>query len=83
MALWDILKTRKFNIMFSFLIGLGLIAILRPVCKGDACMTLKAPPANEVNKATYQLGSKCYRFRVANVDCPTKGVIEAFTISRA
>lgn len=81
--IWDILKSKGFNKVFSFLLGLGLIAILRPVCKGDACITLKAPPANEVNKATYQLGNKCYQFRVENTECPQNGVIEAFTISRA
>jgi hypothetical protein len=80
--IWDILKSKGFNLVFSFLLGLGLIAILKPVCKGDACITLKAPPYHEVNTATYQLGNKCYQFRVQPVECPTKGVIESFTISR-
>lgn len=80
--IWDILKSKGFNLVFSFLLGLGLIAILKPVCKGDACITLKAPPYQEVNTSTYQLGNKCYQFRVETVECPQKGVIEAFTISR-
>jgi len=80
--IWDFLKSKKFNFIFSFLIGLGIAAILRPVCKGDTCITLKAPPIHEVNSATYQLGSKCYQFRTENIDCPPKGVIEAFQISR-
>lgn len=76
----DILNSKKFNIVFSVLIGIALAAILKPMCKGDSCMILKAPPVKEVNKATYQLGGKCYQFRTQSVDCPSKGVIEAFEI---
>lgn len=76
--IWDFLKSKKFNMVFSFLIGLGLAAILRPACKGDQCLTMKAPPVHEVEKTTYQLGSKCFQFKVENADCPKTGVIEAF-----
>ena len=82
--IWDFLKSKSFNTIFSFLVGLGFIAILRPVCKGDQCITLKAPPYHEVEKSTYQLGSKCYQFHVENVDCPATGpIVESFTLSRA
>lgn len=82
--IWDLLKSKKFNFVFSFLLGLGLAAILRPVCKGDQCLLMKAPPVHEVQKTTYQLGSKCFQFGLENRDCPTKGkIVEAFTISRA
>lgn len=82
--IWDLLKSKKFNLVFSFLLGLGLAAILRPVCKGDQCLLLKAPPVHEVEKTTYQLGSKCFQFDLENRDCPSKGkVIEAFQMSRA
>ena len=81
--IWDFMKSKEFNVVFSFLIGLGLAAILRPACKGDQCIRLKAPPITEMKDATYQVGSKCYQFTIENVDCPSKGVIEAFQISRA
>jgi hypothetical protein len=80
--IWDFLKTKKFNILFSFLLGLGLMALLRPVCKGDECILLKAPPAHEVKDSTYQIGMKCYKFETYTVDCPQKGAIEAFTVER-
>jgi hypothetical protein len=80
----DILKSKKFNFIFSVLLGLGLAAILRPACKGDQCLTLKAPPVHEVESATYQLGSKCFQFKVDNRECPKQGkVVEAFSLSRA
>ena len=82
--IWDLLKSKKFNLVFSFLLGLGLAAILRPVCKGDQCLLMKAPPVHEVEKATYQLGSKCFQFGLENRECPKSGkIVEAFTISRA
>ncbi len=81
--IWDFLKSKQFNTIFSFLLGLGLAAILRPACKGDQCITLKAPPLKEFQGSTYQVGSKCYQFSVETLDCPSKGIIEAFQISRA
>lgn len=80
----DILKSKQFNLIFSVLLGLGLAAILRPACKGDQCLTLKAPPVHEVESTTYQLGSKCFQFKVDSRDCASQGkVIEAFSVSRA
>ena len=82
--IWDLLKSKKFNFVFSFIVGLGLAAILRPACKGDQCLTLKAPPVHEVEKTTYQLGSKCFQFSLQSKDCPSSGnIIEAFSLSRA
>lgn len=80
----DILKSKQFNFVFSVLLGLGLAAILRPVCKGDQCLVLKAPPVHEVESTTYQLGSRCFQFKVDNRECPKQGkIVEAFTLSRA
>jgi len=33
----------------------------------------------EIKKATYKIGSKCYQFKPDTVQCPVNGVIEAFT----
>ena len=80
----DILKSKQFNFIFSVLLGLGLAAILRPACKGDQCVTLKAPPVHEVETSTYQLSSRCFQFKVDSRECPKVGkVIEAFSLSRA
>jgi len=82
--IWDLMKSKQFNVIFSFLLGLGLAAILRPACKGNQCLLMKAPPVHEIEKATYQLGSRCFQFAVESKDCPKSGpFIEAFTLSRA
>lgn len=81
--MWDFLKSKKFNVVFSILLGLGIAAILRPACKGDQCLIMKAPPVHEVEKTTYQLGSKCFQFSLDNKECPKTGkVVEAFSMSR-
>lgn len=80
--LWDMLKTKQFNLFFSVIIGIGLAAVLKPICKGDKCVTLKAPPVAEINTTTYQLGNKCYQFKTESTSCPkdSKVIIEAFQI---
>jgi len=77
--MYEILKTEKFAILFSFIIGFGLIAIMIPICKGDECFIQKAPSVEEIKKSTYKIGSKCYQFKADTVQCPVNGVIEAFT----
>jgi hypothetical protein len=78
--MFEFLKTKGFNTVFSFILGLGLVALLKPFCHGAACVIQKAPPVEEVSKTTYQLGSKCYQFKSEPVDCPADGVIESFFV---
>ena len=65
------MKSEWFSLVFSFLIGLGIVAILRPVCKGDVCTVNKAPPPADWNGFVYSVGSKCYEFKTEVMDCPT------------
>ena len=74
----DMLKTEKFALVFSFLIGFSIFVMAIPICKGDECILKKAPMMDEMKENTYKLGSKCYQFRPEVVQCPKKGVIEAF-----
>jgi hypothetical protein len=80
--IFDFMKTKSFNYIFSFLLGMGLIALFRPGCKGDNCVVIRAPPADEVKTATYQISGKCYQFDTYLLDCPSSGVIEAFALQR-
>lgn len=74
----DMLKTEKFALVFSFLIGFSLMVIGIPVCQGDECIIKKAPSMSEMKESTYRIGKKCYQFRPELKACPSKGVIEAF-----
>ena len=64
---------------FSFILGVGIMAALKPGCRERDCSTKKAAPTDEVVKSTYQIGTKCYQFGTRNVDCPANNaIIEAF-----
>jgi hypothetical protein len=74
------LKSEGFKVIGSAILGLGLMAVLKPMCKGPNCIVQKAPSVEEVTRSTYQVGSKCYQFKTSQINCPSKGVIEPFHI---
>ena len=80
--MFEFLKSKQFHIIGSFVLGLGIAAVLRPGCRGSTCTVHKAPPVDEVTKSTYQLGSKCYQFKTEPTACADSGVIEALTMQR-
>ena len=75
--MFKFLQTESFSMLFSFILGLGCMAVLKPACKGN-CSIQKAPPYTEVKSSTYQLGSSCYQFQAEPIECPSTGVIEPF-----
>lgn len=75
----NILKHPFFNIAFSFLLGVGIIAIFRPLCKGPECEILKAPPIKEWDGTVYRIGGKCWEFKSSTMECPNTGeAVESF-----
>jgi hypothetical protein len=74
----DILKDPRFNTVFSFLMGVFIILLIRPVCKGDACFSYKAPPVKEIQESSYKIGDTCYKFIPKETKCPLTGVVEPF-----
>lgn len=75
------LKTDAYDVIFSIVIGIGLVAVFKPGCRDKGCAIKKAPPVDEVTKTTYQIGEKCYKFKVENIECPLKGAIEPFEVA--
>jgi hypothetical protein len=73
-----LIQSDSFDTVFSFVLALGCMALLKPICKGAECEVKKPPPVDEVKSSTYQLGSKCYTFKAEHIDCPDAGVIEPF-----
>jgi hypothetical protein len=74
----DALKNPIFGTMVSFMLGLALVLIAAPICRGRECMIVKAPPIHEVRDSIYHIASKCYKFETVQMECPAQGVIEAF-----
>jgi hypothetical protein len=80
--MFEVLKTEKFSLMFSFIIGFSIVVLVIPACKGDECYIKKAPSADEMKKTTYRIGKKCYQFRSNVLQCPSKGAIESFVLMK-
>jgi hypothetical protein len=79
MGLLEILHDGRFNTFFSFVIGIGLICILRPMCSGSDCNINKAPAEKDFDKYVYRMGnSSCYEFKTEIMKCPSSGAVEAF-----
>ena len=74
----DTIKTEKFAIIFSIVLGFAIIALMIPACQGNECYIQKAPSVKEMKESTFRIGRKCYQFRPVTVDCPAKGAVEAF-----
>ena len=77
----EFIKSKSFHIIGSFIVGFGLVAVLRAGCSSSDCIVQKAPPIDEVKSSTYQIGHKCYQFAAEPVDCPMMGVIEPFRVT--
>lgn len=79
MGIPDLMKDKRFDLFFSFVLGIGLICIFRPMCTGSECNISKAPSDQNFDKYVYRMGGgKCYEFKSEIVECPSSGTIEAF-----
>jgi hypothetical protein len=61
--------------ILSFIIGLGIAAMFRPMCKGPECVIIRGPPIQDIRDSVYQFGSKCVEFKTKPMECPTDGAV--------
>ena len=79
MGIIKFINDQRFNVFFSLMLGIGVVALFRPICSGSECNVSKAPTENDFDKYVYRMGgSKCYEFKTEIVECPSSGTIEAF-----
>lgn len=62
-------------VLISFVLGVGLAAMFRPVCKGPECVVIRGPPVQDIRDAVYQFGAKCVEFKPKTVECPEAGTV--------
>jgi hypothetical protein len=65
------LANEKIGILISCIIGFGIAALFRPMCKEGDCVVLRGPPVNQMRDVVYQMGGKCHEFTPKAVACPT------------
>jgi hypothetical protein len=75
--MFGFLKSEKFNVFFSFVLGIAIVSLFKTPCKDD-CRIKRAPSVDEIRNTTYQLGSKCYKFSTQPAECLQTGMIESF-----
>lgn len=80
MRLSRILDRPEFNVFFSLLLGIGIVAIVRPLCKGNDCVVNKSPPVKEWDGTVYRIGKDCFEFTANTVQCTGKDEIESFKL---
>jgi hypothetical protein len=73
MNYWSMMEDPLFAAIVSFLIGFGIAAMFRPMCRGADCVVLHGPPVKDVVDKVYQMGEKCVEFTTEVVTCPTDG----------
>lgn len=79
MNISKLLNDSKFNVFFSFILGIGIVCIFRPICSGSECNIEKPPVETDFDKFVYRMGGgKCYEYKSEIVKCPSSGTIEAF-----
>jgi len=68
--LWELLDIPWFSAFLSFMLGFGIAAMFRPLCKGPDCIVVHGPPVKDVVDKVYQMGEKCVEFTTEVVSCP-------------
>jgi hypothetical protein len=76
-----LIKIPHMATLISLVLGFGIAAIFRPLCKGPDCVVLRGPPVSEIRGAVYQFGTKCVEFVPKTVPCPTDGTKTVETLS--
>jgi hypothetical protein len=47
--MFEFLKSKNYQILFSFLLGLFIVLIIRPSCKDDSCIKHMNPNSQEIS----------------------------------
>ena len=71
--LLGLLDVPWFAVFVSFMLGFGIAAMFRPLCKGPECIVVHGPPVKDVVDKVYQMGEKCVEFTTEVVSCPKDG----------
>jgi hypothetical protein len=82
MSIIKYINDERFNVFFSIMLGIGIVAIFRPICSGEQCNVSKPPKENDFDKFVYRMGGKCQEFKTDIVECPSSGAVEAFKPTR-
>ena len=64
-----LLDSKFGSLAISVLLGLGLAALFRAVCKDGKCIVIKGPSSEDVNNFYYKLDGDCYKYAPVAAEC--------------
>ena len=73
--LLDVMKYDGIATIISFILGVGVSAMFRPLCKGPDCVVMRGPPIQDLRGSVYQFGKRCVEFKPQTVECPKDGTV--------
>lgn len=66
-----ILDSEVGAIIISIVLGFGLAAVFKQVCKGSDCLVIKGPNMDDVNKYYYKIDEDCFKYKPIVTKCDT------------
>lgn len=57
------------RILVSVLLGLGVAALFRTMCKEGKCIIINGPPLNEIEGYYYKMNDTCYKYTPVASEC--------------
>jgi hypothetical protein len=69
MSFKRLLHTETGKYFISILLGLGLASLFRKACNNRSCIKFHAPPVQELERDTYKIDDKCYKYSAKSVKC--------------
>jgi hypothetical protein len=68
----SILANPMGSLIISVILGLGIAAMFRKVCKDRNCIVYRGAKTKEIEGNIYEFDSKCYEFKKTNSRCKGK-----------
>tara|TARA_E500000178_G_scaffold276858_1_gene275865 strand:- start:29 stop:235 length:207 start_codon:yes stop_codon:yes gene_type:complete len=62
---------KKYKIIVSIILGLGIATLFRKVCEGRNCIIIKGKSPADVEKNSYRYKDKCYKYKSVSAKCRT------------
>jgi hypothetical protein len=53
----------------SIILGLGVAALFRQVCKDEKCKIIQGPRLSDIEKNIYKIDERCYKYRPVASHC--------------
>jgi hypothetical protein len=57
-------------VFISIILGVGIAALFRTVCKDGKCIVVTGPPMDETKNFYYKIDQNCFKYTPVASECP-------------